>query len=86
MRSEEYDRLPDGIGCLHTQLVVAVVTDRMSNHDKRVVRHSAEPGYSARGLDKPIGDDSGSRDTELFSGDGVVQTARRATPSVPNPR
>lgn len=85
MLSEECHALPDGIGGLHTQLVVAVVADRMRDHDKRVVGHSAQPGHDAGGLDKPIGDDGSSRDAELFSRDRVVQTARRAAPSVPDP-
>lgn len=61
---------------------VIIVTDRVRNHRKRKLRHARNLCHDLSCLHKPIRDDGRSRDPRLLGRDGVVQTARRATPSI----
>ena len=48
------------------------------------VGHSHQPGIGSGGVDKNRGDDRRRRDSLPFQSNSVVQTARRAPPSIPD--
>lgn len=81
----------EGHECAHgefglgTEFLVAVVGDRVRDDDEGVVGQAVEAGHGARALLEPLGHDGDRRDAHALGGQGVVQTARRATASVADP-
>ncbi len=62
----------------------AYAGDWMGAYQVRKVGHSHEAGVSLRRSLEHVGDDGGGGKPLLLQGDSVVQTARRATPSIAN--
>jgi hypothetical protein len=64
--------------------VIIVIGDGMGDNYERIVRHAGHLGHDLGCLGELIGNDGGGGDARFFSRDGVVQTARRATASIPD--
>ena len=61
------------------------VRDGVGTDDIGEARYTHQPGVCLRRGDEYVGDDGGGGDALPLQGDSVVQTARRAAPSIPNP-
>ena len=70
-----------GFGFL-PELLVAVVRDRVVDHDERIVGQAVQLGDGAGARHEAVGHDGDGGDAPPLRGDGVVHTARRAAPSV----
>jgi hypothetical protein len=68
--------------CLLAQHGIVVVGDRMLYHRERIALQSVQAAHRLRGARKAVGDDRDGRDAEPLCFDRVVQTARRAAPSI----
>jgi hypothetical protein len=64
------------------QRVIAVVGDRVTDHGKWISGQPVEPGYNLSASLEAVRYDCDSGNSEPLGFNGVVQTARRATPSV----
>lgn len=64
--------------------VIIVIGDGMGDNYERIVRHAGHLGHDLGCLGELIGNDGGGGDARFFSRDGIVQTARRATASIPD--
>lgn len=54
----------------------------MRDNDKGIVGHAGHLRHNFRSFGKPIGNDRGGGEASFFGGDSVMQTARRAAPSI----
>src|SRR5438128_12119883 len=70
---EQRHALPDRVGRLRAELRVVVAADRVRDH---------RLGHQLRGAREPIRHDGRGRRACLLGRDRVVQTARRAAPSI----
>jgi len=66
--------------------VIVVIGDRMGDDHERIVRYASHLGHDPGRFSEAIGNDGGGGDARFFSRDGIVQTARRATASIPDRR
>lgn len=64
------------------QGVIAVVGDRVTDHRKWISGQPVEPSYNLSASLEAVRYDRDSGNSEPLGFNGVVQTARRATPSV----
>jgi hypothetical protein len=64
--------------------LIVVIGDGVGDDHERIVRHAGHLGHDLGRLGESIGNDGGSGDARFFRRDGVVQTARRATASIPD--
>ena len=65
-----------------TQRFVAVVRDRVADHGERIAGQAVHPRDDLRAALEAVGDDGDRRYAQALGLDGVVQTARRAAPSI----
>ena len=75
-----------GILGLFPEVLIAIIADRVGDRDKGEFRHSGHAGHGLSGLPEPIRDDGRRGKTGLPRQDGIVQTARGATPSISDGR
>jgi hypothetical protein len=64
--------------------VIVIIGDGVGDDHERIARHAGHLGHDLSCLGKSLGNDGGGGDARFFSRDGVVQTARRATASIPD--
>ena len=67
---------------LFSQCIVVVVGDRMADHCERITLQTVQVANRLGCAREPVGDDRYGRNAEPLRFNGVVQTARRATPSI----
>ena len=60
--------------------------ERMLDEDVAVIGEAAPPGHALSGLGERLGTQDRGRSAELFEFRGVVQTAPRTRPSIPDGR
>ena len=65
---------------------VIVVGNRVCNYRKGKAGHAGDFRHGPGGRNKSVGNNGRGSNAGLFRRDGVVQTARRATPSIANRR